>query len=122
MTTTATDRATLTDLRVLLAAMHAAGWRHRLGHEPSPRDLDGAPFHEGWYTHTWRRPGQEITVWRSVDSGRLEFAISFWASAVDPTEEEPAERISIDVDWVARHGIATLHRMADAAGVLEVTR
>lgn len=115
-----TDPTVLADLRALLTAMHAAGWRHRIRHEESGRDADGAPWHSGWYEHSWRRRSEEITVWRQVDSGRLEFAINYWGAAADP-DEDPAERISVDLDWVARRGITRLHRMAEAAGILEAT-
>lgn len=121
MPTTATVHS-ITELRALLAAMHAAGWRHRLSYEESPRDSDGAPWHDGWRVHTWSRRGRAITVWRSLDNGQLEFAISYWTDGGGFDGEDPAERISVDIDWAKRHGAGRLHRMAEAAGVLEALR
>jgi hypothetical protein len=122
MTTTTADPTTLTDLRALLTAMHAAGWRHSGRRHEGDRDWEtGAYENEGYTLHRWTRRLATIEVWVSVDSGQPIGAIVF-----DPDSDDDSARFGADphlqvgVGWVARRGVSALHRIAEAAGLLEV--
>lgn len=113
-TALATDPRTLHDLRALIAALRAARWRHRLTWTASERDEDGAPWHNGYHVHTWSRGDQEICYWAYADDGRPLGSIRF-----RPDGDEGEEVVAVGVDWVATHGVAALHRIAEIVGVFE---
>jgi hypothetical protein len=119
---TAAPGATIRDL---IAALRAAGWRHRVEWEEGARDWEtGAPEDEGYRTHTWSRGLAAIQVCQAVDDGALIGAITHLQDADDDAlmigGADP--RLSVGVGWVEAHGAAALCRLADAAGILAGAR
>lgn len=102
-------------LRRLLAAMHTAGWRHHIHTEPAGRDADGAPEHDGYRVHTWRRGREHIELWTYADGGQVD--TSAWYGHTDG-DHEPSLALAISTNWIAEHGLHELHRLVRAAGLL----
>jgi hypothetical protein len=96
--------------------MHAAGWRHSIGWEEPGRDSDGAPEHDGWKVHTWRRGTAEITLWRWSDTGEVYGGPSFYPRGADVDSYEAL--IHIGIDWLRQATVQRLRRMAEALDIV----
>jgi hypothetical protein len=100
-------------VRRVVEALRGAGWRHGIDYASSGRDPDGAPDHEGYRIHRWRRSEEVIEYWTYFDGGAP--CDSVWYA---PIHDEPGIALSVSVDWVAANGIPALQRLARAAGIL----
>ncbi len=109
-------------LRTLLAALRAAGWRHSVEHHEGDRDWETGAFENSGYTvHRWTRRLAAIEVVRSIDDKAFIGSV-----VVGPREPEDQmftddTRLQVAVGWVARHGVARLHALAQAADVIAPT-
>ncbi len=110
---TADVAADVEGVRALLAALRRSGWTYRRDYVESGRDWDGAPWHEGWYQHKWRRGEAEIFVSRRV-LGELVDSINLM-----PDHEGDVFWVTADLRWVAAKGIDALRELARAAGVFD---
>lgn len=110
----------MTTIHSLIRDLHAAGWKYRITHEESPRDSDGAPWHDGWYTHRWSRGTAEISVARLVDGG-LDSDVVYISDAEDDGGDGTGcrEHVFVGLALVKRHGADLLRGLGDCAGVFE---
>ncbi|GAA2347244.1 hypothetical protein [Dactylosporangium salmoneum] len=108
----------MTTIPALIRALHAAGWRYRVTHEESPRDLDGAPWHDGWYVHRWSRGTAEISVIRLV-GGDIEGGVTYNADVEDDGGDGTGGtgHIHVGLGLVKRHGAEILRGLGNCADV-----
>jgi len=104
----------------LLKEMHAAGWRHRMHWCEPARDEDGAPLDEGGpLLHQWHR-GREVM--EMAYFGEVRYGALYYGNDVVEGDDAIPSVLSVALGWVAEHGVARLHKLASAAGVLSVPR
>ncbi|MER7002223.1 hypothetical protein ABT297_04130 [Dactylosporangium sp. NPDC000555] len=101
----------------LATAMRTAGWHHHVHHNEAGRDPDGAPEHDGYRVHTWRRGPEHIELWTYADGQPLDV---IWYGHTTSPDAEPNLALSIATRWITEHGITALHKIARAAGLLAV--
>jgi ribosomal protein L37AE/L43A len=103
----------------LLREMHAVGWRHSVRWEAPAPDLDDPPPGAGSWRHDWTRGGECIRLYiRTGDNegggwiqlGRI-YGVAFFGA-----------NVHVEVEWIVENGVARLHRLATAAGVLSVPK
>lgn len=110
----------MTTISALIRDLHAAGWSYRLAHEEPPRDVDGAPEHDGWYAHRWTRGTAEISVARRVD-GPLEGEVMYAADVDDDGVFVTgcSDRIAVGLGLIKRHGAQILRDLGTVVGVFQ---
>lgn len=95
----------------LLREMHAVGWRHTAEIEVEGTDLV-------FTHHYWRRPAQRIGVSVQTGAGAYDY-VRFKRVDEDDFGEDD---VAVATSWIAAAGVAQVHRLATAAGVLSVPK